>query len=164
MSIPYLVRHKLFHKDGIWHKLWYAVQRKMQNKGGKNEKDLARILGERTTFHRGEVLGILSELPQVIEELLEDGYSVTIGGLGTFQVAISSKGEEKPEDVTANKVFVSKVYFTCNRRMVRRIKETRFIRIPLSSYLHKESVSEETWQAEQKKEQAWKEGVQEPDL
>ncbi|MCC8186652.1 MAG: HU family DNA-binding protein [Bacteroides sp.] len=157
MSIPYLVRKKVFFQGGIWKTLWYAVQSKLQEKGGKNEKDLARIIGERTSFHHGEVLGVLSELPQVIEELLERGNSVTISGLGTFHAAVSSEGAEKPEDVTPGKVFVSRVYFTCDRRMSERIKETQFVRIPLSYYLPKELVSEKVWQAEQQDQPSWEE-------
>lgn len=153
MSIPYLIRKKVFRQNGEKKSLWFAVQRKLQKKGGKTEADLARVIAQRTTFHRGEVIGLLDELASVIEEMLEDGFSVTINGLGSFQTAITSNGYENPEDLTPRHVKLSRVYFVADRKLTEKVKNTKFIRIPLSTYfpasmLSKELIREEKMQME----------------
>lgn len=73
MSIPYLVRKKVHFQKGEKQELWYAVPKKMQKKGGKTEKDIARLIAQRTGFHRGMVEGVITEMAEMIEEVLSKG-------------------------------------------------------------------------------------------
>ena len=50
MSIPYLVRMKVSFIGGNKKVRWYAVQKKLQERGGKTEEDVARIVAERAGF------------------------------------------------------------------------------------------------------------------
>ena len=54
MSIPYLVRKKVSVIGGNKKVRWYAVQKKLQERGGKTEEDVARIVAERAGFREGE--------------------------------------------------------------------------------------------------------------
>lgn len=121
--------------------LYYAVQRKMQKRGGKNEKDIAKYLAQRSGFNEGEILGILTELPKVIEKTLEGGESATIAGLGSFHVAITSDGHEHPEDIMPHDVRLSKVYFVADRNMVERLKGMKFVRYPLADYFQESELT-----------------------
>lgn len=150
MSLIYLVRRKLFSHKGNMKSLYYAVQRKIQKRGGKNERDIAKYLALRSGFNEGEILGILTELPKIIEKTLEGGESATITGLGSFHVAITSDGHEHPDDIMPHDVRLSKVYFVADRNMVDRLKRMKFVRYPLSDYipaseLRPETVKEEKW-------------------
>ena len=139
MSIPYLVRKKVNVNGGERKIRWYAVQKKLQERGGKTEEDVARLVAERSGFREGEVQGIMTEVASVVEKFLQEGYSVNLKGLGTFQVALTSPGADRPEDV----------YFIADRWLTRRIKKMKFIRIPLSRYFPKSMLSQEVIQAEE---------------
>ena len=112
MSIPYLVRKKVNVNGGERKIRWYAVQKKLQERGGKTEEDVARLVAERSGFREGEVQGIMTEVASVVEKFLQEGYSVNLKGLGTFQVALTSPGADRPEDVMPGTVKVSRVYFS----------------------------------------------------
>ena len=47
MSIPYLVRKKVNVNGGERKIRWYAVQKKLQERGGKTEEDVARLVADR---------------------------------------------------------------------------------------------------------------------
>ena len=99
MGLIYLVRKKKFRTAEGIRELYFAIQRKLQKRGGKNEEDLAEILSANSSRSKGEVLSILTDLPDVIEEILKNGESVSIRGLGSFHASITSNGFEHPEDV-----------------------------------------------------------------
>ena len=152
MSLIYLVRKKMFPHEGGMKSLYYAVQRKLQKRGGRDEKDLARMLSQRSSLTEGEVLGILTELPKAIEKILEGGESVTIHDLGSFHVAITSDGYEYPDDIMPHNVRLSKVFFTADRKLATRLKRMKFFRYPLSKYFPKNALRPETVKAEVEQE------------
>lgn len=128
---------------------WFAVQRKLQKKGGATNRELAQRLSEYTGFNRGDIQGILIELPNVMAQLLQDGRSVTIDGLGTFQTAVTSNGFDHPEEITPSEVRLSRVYFRADKKLMEVVKKARFIRIPLSSYLPKSLLSKKVIEEEE---------------
>ena len=79
MGLIYLVRKKKFRTAEGIRELYFAIQRKLQKRGGKNEEDLAEILSANSSRSKGEVLSILTDLPDVIEEILKNGESVSRG-------------------------------------------------------------------------------------
>lgn len=152
MPIPYLVRQKKNLLNKTKSGLWYAVIRKFQKRGGVNEKEIGELVAMRGGFSRGVVEGVLTAVGEAIEYQLCHGQSVTIRGFGTFQTALTSKGFERPEQVTPGEVSVSKVYFMADRDMLKRIKSEKCTRMPLSWYLPKELLSPEVLAEEAKEE------------
>lgn len=152
MSLIYLVRKKVFSIAGKRKSLYYAVQRKLQKRGGRDEKDLARYLSGQCSCTEGEILGILTELPKAIEKILEGGESVTIHELGSFHVAVTSDGYEYPDDVMPHNVRLSKVFFVADRKLATRLKQMKFFRYPLSKYFHKSDLRPETVKEEAEQE------------
>ena len=69
MGLIYLVRKKKFRTAEGIRELYFAIQRKLQKRGGKNEEDLAEILSANSSRSKGEVLSILTDLPDVIEDI-----------------------------------------------------------------------------------------------
>lgn len=158
MSIPYIVRKKADLSKGERKELWYAVSKKLQKRGGKTEKDVARIVEQRTGFHRGEVEGVLVAMAEVIEEMLSEGHSITIKGFGSFQTAVTSKGFEHPQEVTPGEVSVSRMYFIADRKLTRRLKEERCHRIPFQYYFPKDALTKELLQVDNQLEEQEGEG------
>ena len=122
-------------------------------RGGKNEEDLAEILSANSSRSKGEVLSILTDLPDVIEEILKNGESVSIRGLGSFHASITSNGFEHPEDVLPHEVRVSKVYFIADRKFTQRVSRMKFFRYPLSKYFPKVLLRPETIREEETREE-----------
>lgn len=152
MGLIYLVRRKMFPHEGGMKSLYYAVQRKLQKRGGRDERDLARYLAQHCSSTEGDILGILTELPKAIEKILEGGESVTIHDLGSFHVAITSDGFEYPDDILPHKVRLSKVFFVADRKLTTRLKRMKFFRYPLSKYFPKSALRSETIQTETEQE------------
>ena len=149
MGLIYLViKKKIRTAEGI-RELYFAIQRKLQKRGGKNEEDLAEILSANSSRSKGEVLSILTDLPDVIEEILKNGESVSIRGLGSFHASITSNGFEHPEDVLPHEVRVSKVYFIADRKFTQRVSRMKFFRYPLSKYFPKDLLRPETIREEE---------------
>lgn len=149
MGMIYLVRKKVFQtKEGL-KELYYAVQRTLQARGGVTNEKLARRMSQRKGMTEGDVLSVLSDLPVFIEKALREGESVTIRGLGTFNLAITSPGCECPDDVMPGKVEVSRVYFKPDRGLVQRLRgDMEFIRYPLSKYFPHDQLKPETLKRE----------------
>ena len=120
MSIVYLVRKKVFRTAEGVKQLYYAVQRVLQRRGGVTAELLAQRMASRKGMSSGDVQSVLIDLPKFIEEALMEGESVTIKGLGSFHVAVTSDGFEHPDDVMPGKVRLSRVYFRCGRKRCER--------------------------------------------
>ena len=69
MGLIYLVRKKKFRTAEGIRELYFAIQRKLQKRGGKNEEDLAEILSANSSRSKGEVLSIFIDLQDDIENL-----------------------------------------------------------------------------------------------
>lgn len=133
MSLVYLVRKKVFRTAEGVKQLYYAVQRMWQQRGGVTTEVLAQRMAFRKGMSAGDVEGVLVDLPRFIEEALRSGESVTVRGLGSFHVAVTSDGFEHPDDVMPGKVRLSRVYFRPDKSLVARLDaEMDFYRIRLA--------------------------------
>ena len=141
----YLVRKKLFRTKEGMKQLYYAVQRTLQARGGVSTDDLARRMAQRKGMSEGDVQSVLVDLPKFIEDALQNGESVTIKGLGSFNVAITSEGFEHPDDVLPGKVQLSRIYFKPDRMLTSRLRNSMdFYRYPLSKYFPADMLRPET--------------------
>lgn len=153
MGMIYLVRKKLFRTKEGMKQLYYAVQRTLQVRGGVTTEDLAQRMAYRKGMSAGDVQSVLVDLPKYIEEALEAGESVTIKGLGSFNVAITSEGFEHPDDVMPGKVRLSRIYFKPDRTLTNRLSSKMdFYRYPLSKYFPANMLRKETLERERAQE------------
>ncbi len=162
MGMVYLVRKKLFRTKEGMKQLYYAVQRTLQVRGGVTTNILARRMAARKGMSEGDVQSVLVDLPKYIEEALREGESVTIKGLGSFNLAITSEGFEHPDDVMPGKVQVSRIYFKPDRGLMNQLRrDMSFFRYPLSKYFPADMLRQETLERERavEREQADAEGL-----
>lgn len=154
MGMIYLVRKKVFRTAEGMKQLYYAVQRTLQQRGGVTTGQLAKRMAARKGVTEGDVHSILQDLPRFVAEVLKDGESVNIRGLGSFHVAVTSEGFEHPDDVMPGKVRLSRVYFKPDRELVRRLsREMTFVRYPLSRYFPAHLLRPETLAQEREPEE-----------
>lgn len=64
------------------------------------EKDLATMISRRCTVTRHDLLGVLSALVEVMNEVLISGQSVRIANFGSFHLSIQSDGTDHEDEFT----------------------------------------------------------------
>ncbi len=149
MSIVYFVRKKVFRTAEGVKQLYYAVQRVLQRRGGVTAELLAHRIASRKGMSSGDVQSVLIDLPRVYRGSADES-SVTIKGLGSFHVAVTSDGFEHPDDVMPGKVRLFRVYFRPDKSLVARLNSGMdFYRYPLSRYFPHDMLRPETLRKEQ---------------
>lgn len=90
---------------------------------------IADIIERRTSFTRGDVLGVLSELTAIAEEQIADGNSVKIDGLGVLRPVLGLVEKEKRGEwtdsanrlTTGRNIKLKSVNFRPDSALLRRI-------------------------------------------
>ena len=131
MAINYVVTKKVDTTKGETNVRYYATTRALQKKP-VDSAEIARQLAEKSSLQDGDVMSVLVQLSGVIAEHLHQGRTVSIDGLGNFFPTITSKGVEKPEECTADKVWVARIGFKSAPAFLKKIrKKTKILSIQL---------------------------------
>ena len=80
-------------------------------------EELAGRLSAMSTVSKGDVFAVLSDLPDVMADILSSGRAVHIDGLGSFYLACTSRGNgvESKEEVSESQIKGLKVVFLPER-------------------------------------------------
>lgn len=73
---------------------------------------LADRIAARTTAQRADVYAVMSVLPQVIQEMMFEGYSVQLNNLGRFYCSLGSMGAETEKAFDPTYIKRLKVVYT----------------------------------------------------
>lgn len=130
MPINYVVTKKVDKTQGVIKERYYACTRAMQKRPIDN-LHIAEELAERSSLQNGDALSVLVQLSDIIAEHLREGRTVSINGLGNFYPSISSEGVEKPEQCTADKVWVARICFKAAPAFLKRVRTTKFFSFQL---------------------------------
>lgn len=118
MPINYSARKKVDKTGDEPRELYYAVPKAMQNRNNcVTERDLAETLSSMSTLTPGDVLAVLTLLPGAIAQNLKASRTVKIEGFGTFFTSLTSEGVETPEELTADKVRISRICYKADKKM-----------------------------------------------
>lgn len=82
-----------------------------------------------TLMPKNSIEAVMRELPEVLNEYLQNGHSVKIDGFGTFDLILGMLSEDEMEDrdkVNANQsgVYIKKINFLPDRRWLNRLRAT----------------------------------------
>ena len=128
MSIKYKTIEKVNPRDPKAPKKSYASA---VHETTVKMKGLAKGLAAKsTTASEGDVYSVLIGLRDLIVEHLERGDRVTIEGIGSFAVNLSSEGSDKPEDFHPGLIRKKKVVYTSDSEMkdnVSRMKVEKYV-------------------------------------
>ena len=127
MSINYAVTKKVDKSKGVVKERYYATTRALQKKP-VNSVQIANQLAERSSLQNGDVLSALTQLSDIIAAHLKEGRTVSIDGLGNFY---PSEAVDKPEECTANKVWVSRICFKAAPTFLNNVRKTDFVSLQL---------------------------------
>ena len=99
---------------------------------GREVADLEFIcerIAERSTFSRGDVVGVVQSFIELVPELLMSGKNVKMDGFGTFSVHASGVGKDSPDKVTSRDITKLKLAFLPDKRIKRRLGNTKFEKV-----------------------------------
>lgn len=97
-------------------------------RGTVGSKELIRQMTEETTFGKGEVAGILSQLLDTMEMFLKEGYNVRLDGLGTFRLTAEGRRVKEEDEIRSYSIQVKRVGFTSCKAFRERFVNAKFVR------------------------------------
>ncbi|WP_455674062.1 HU family DNA-binding protein [Phocaeicola sp.] len=93
--------------------------------GTINTDDLTKYISKGTTFSEGEVAGILKRLGDKMADLMGQGYTVKIDGIGIFSASLGLEEEKEAETLdkdesrrNARSIKVDSIRFRADKRLV----------------------------------------------
>ncbi|RYD81227.1 MAG: DNA-binding protein, partial [Sphingobacteriales bacterium] len=89
---------------------------------------LTRRIEKISTVSGADIRAVLYALVDVMTDELADGRIVRLGELGNIRVSISSNGEAKAEDVTANSIINTRTLFAPGARLRDMLKTLKFVK------------------------------------
>jgi predicted histone-like DNA-binding protein len=90
---------------------------------------IAETIQRRSSLSKGDVYSTLISLTDLIPDLLLTNHTVDLGDLGTLSLHLSSKSEERAEDVTWRSVKELKVQFRASKELKKNLKKANFVRV-----------------------------------
>ena len=105
-------------RNGKWYPQAVQVDRPYET------DELADRLARESTVSRADVYAVLKGLPEVMAEMMDNGRSVRMEGLGTFRYTINARrnGVDTEDEVDAAQVKAVRVRFSPdNRRLARKL-------------------------------------------
>ena len=66
-------------------------------------------------FTQDVIVGVIQRFSLCIEELLQEGYKVKLGGLGTFYLSVKTKGESDGDDFDASNIEKVRIRFLADK-------------------------------------------------
>ena len=81
-----------------------------------NIRELSAHIAKHGSIYTDDViLGVVTKAAGCIAELVQQGYKVKLDGLGTFYLAVTSKGTDTAEDLDENAVVYKRLRFQAER-------------------------------------------------
>lgn len=91
--------------------------------------DLARMISERCTARPGDVKLVLTELADLVPQLLREGTSVQLDDLGIFSVTLEVELKDTPEEVNESTIKSLRVQFRADNYLKHQIGISAFKRV-----------------------------------
>ena len=91
-------------------------------------QDLVRIIAQRSAFKEGVVTGVLVSLKDVLSELLADGKSVQLDGVGAFRISAKSPSVRDRREIRAESIEFKGVVYKADKKLLRKLSATKFLR------------------------------------
>lgn len=156
MSYRYRTYKKKFQKNGKSEEKYFAVAKSNRLLG---IEELAKEIGQRSIVKESTIIPVLIELSNVMGDKLSHGYNIKLDKIGTFGVAVKSKGYDSPSEITPKEVSFSKVTFRPDKKLVTKLKEMKYEKEPPppKGYITTKMIREEERKLQEQQEQDNKE-------
>ncbi|MGL5730854.1 MAG: HU family DNA-binding protein [Bacteroidales bacterium] len=99
MAIKYVLVERPNPQDRNAPKKFYA---NAVVRGSMGLEGLAERIAGSSTASKGDIMLVLTALGEQLQQLMMEGYSVKVDGLGTFRVTINGIGSDTPEEFSSS--------------------------------------------------------------
>ena len=96
--------------------------------GKVDTQNLVRIIAQRSAFKEGVVTGVLVSLEDVLSELLADGKSVQLDGIGAFRISAKSPSVRDRHEIRSESIEFKGVVYKADKKLLRKLSATKFLR------------------------------------
>ena len=96
--------------------------------GKVDTQDLVRIIAQRSAFKEGVVTGVLVSLEDVLSELLADGKSVQLDGVGAFRISAKSPSVRDRHEIRSESIEFKGVVYKADKKLLKKLSVTKFLR------------------------------------
>lgn len=127
MSYRYRTYKKKFQKNGKTEEKYFAVAKSTCL---LSIEELAQEIGQRSIVKESTIIPVLIELSNVMGDKLTHGYNIKLEKIGTFGVAVKSKGYDTPSEITPKQVKFSKLTFRPDKELVNKLKAMKYEKEP----------------------------------
>ena len=90
-------------------------------------EELAEIIERKSSFSRGDILGLFAEMETTALWMLENGHPVTLRLFGSYFPAIEAMAVDTPEEVTPKTIKRFKCIYKPSVYMKKRFKNIEFV-------------------------------------
>lgn len=120
----YSVSSKTFkNKDGLESTKYFANG---VSAGNYSTEDLAKDVSQASSFTEADIIGALRAVSDSLKVRLKMGYNVTLNGIGTFSVSITSEPCQSEKECKPNKVRAKKVAYKADKLLRKELQELKF--------------------------------------
>ncbi|MGL5318585.1 MAG: HU family DNA-binding protein [Bacteroidales bacterium] len=130
MAIQYFLVERPNPLDRMAPKKFYASALK---RGSMGLNGLAERIADATTASKADTILVLTALSTQLHQLLDEGYSVKLDGLGTFRVTLNGIGADTAEEFSTHLIRGPRIRFRPEVALLDRIKRTSLERAPRPS-------------------------------
>ena len=96
--------------------------------GKVDTQDLVRIIAQRSAFKEGVVTGVLVSLEDVLSELLADGKSIQLDGVGAFRISAKSPSVRDRHEIRSESIEFKGVVYKADKKLLKKLSATKFLR------------------------------------
>lgn len=96
--------------------------------GKVDTQDLVRIIAQRSAFKESVVTGVLVGLKDVLSELLADGKSIQLDGVGAFRISAKSPSVRDRHEIRSESIEFKGVVYKADKKLLKKLSATKFLR------------------------------------
>lgn len=96
-------------------------------------KDIAEEISRRCTIQKAEALAVFDEMAGFFLQKLAEGHAVKLEGIGTFRICAKSPSVRSKKEVRAESIKFGGVVFRPEKKLLKRLGNTRFQKVEYSS-------------------------------
>ena len=100
-----------------------VVERTLSN------KDIASEIAKRCTIRKAEAIAVMDEMSEIFQQKLSEGHAIKLEGIGTFRISAKSPSVRAKNEVRAESIKFGGVVFRPEKKMLRKLSNTKFEKV-----------------------------------
>lgn len=100
-----------------------VVERTLSN------KDIASEIAKRCTIRKAEAVAVMDEMSEIFQQKLSEGHAIKLEGIGTFRISAKSPSVRAKNEVRAESIKFGGVVFRPEKKMLRKLSNTKFEKV-----------------------------------